>query len=85
MTDKRALITGITGQDGSYLAKLLLDKGYKVFGLVRRSSTAENNELRLKWLGISQDVHLIDGDITDLSSLMRAFKQSRASDGQLNP
>jgi GDPmannose 4,6-dehydratase len=80
MTDKRALITGITGQDGSYLAKLLLDKGYKVFGLVRRSSTAENNELRLKWLGISQDVHLIDGDITDLSSLMKAFKQSNPSE-----
>lgn len=75
--DKRALITGITGQDGSYLAKLLLEKGYKTFGLVRRSSTAENNELRLKWLGIAQDVHFIDGDITDLSSVIRAVHESR--------
>jgi GDPmannose 4,6-dehydratase len=74
---KRALITGITGQDGSYLAKLLLEKGYRVFGLVRRSSTAENYELRLKWLGIAQDVHLIDGDITDLSSLVRAVQEAK--------
>lgn len=75
--NKRALITGITGQDGSYLAKLLLEKGYRVFGLVRRSSTAENNELRLKWLGIAQDVQLIDGDITDLSSLIRAVNEAK--------
>ena len=74
---KRALITGITGQDGSYLAKLLLEKGYKAFGLVRRSSTAENNELRLKWLGIARDVQFIDGDITDLSSLIRAVNQAK--------
>ena len=75
--NKQALITGITGQDGSYLAKLLLQKGYRVFGLVRRSSTAENNELRLKWLGIAQDVQLIDGDITDLPSLVRAVQEAK--------
>ena len=75
--NKQALITGITGQDGSYLAKLLLQKGYRVFGLVRRSSTAENNELRLKWLGIAQDVQLIDGDITDLPSLIRAVQEAK--------
>ena len=75
--NKRALITGITGQDGSYLAKLLLQKGYRVFGLVRRSSTAENNELRLKWLGIAQDVQFIDGDITDLPSLIRAVQEAK--------
>ena len=75
--NKRALITGITGQDGSYLAKLLLQKGYRVFGLVRRSSTAENKELRLKWLGIAQDVQFIDGDITDLPSLIRAVQEAK--------
>ena len=74
---KHALITGITGQDGSYLAKLLLEKGYRVFGLVRRSSTTENNALRLKWLGIDQDVQFIDGDITDLSSLIRGVQEAK--------
>jgi GDPmannose 4,6-dehydratase len=68
---KKALITGITGQDGAYLSELLLSKGYQVHGLVRRSSTAEVNDVRLKWLGIVKDVHLIDGDLTDLSSIIR--------------
>ena len=68
---KKALITGITGQDGAYLAQFLLDKGYAVYGLVRRSSTAENALLRLKWLGIANDVNLVDGNLTDLSSLIR--------------
>jgi GDPmannose 4,6-dehydratase len=45
---KKALITGITGQDGAYLSELLLGKGYEVHGLVRRSSTAEVNDVRLK-------------------------------------
>jgi GDPmannose 4,6-dehydratase len=80
MIDKCALITGITGQDGSYLAKFLLNKGYRVYGLVRRSSTAENSELRLKWLGIAKDVQLIDGDVTDLSSLIRALKESEPTE-----
>ena len=68
---KKALLTGITGQDGAYLSELLLGKGYEVHGLVRRSSTAEVNDVRLKWLGIVKDVHLIDGDLTDLSSIIR--------------
>lgn len=68
---KSALITGITGQDGAYLAQLLLDNGYAVHGLVRRSSTAENALIRLKWLGIANEVNLIDGNLTDLSSLIR--------------
>jgi GDPmannose 4,6-dehydratase len=68
---KKALITGITGQDGAYLSELLLSKGYEVHGLVRRSSTAEVNDVRLKWLGIVKDVNLIDGDLTDLSSIIR--------------
>ncbi|MEQ3650100.1 GDP-mannose 4,6-dehydratase [Hyphomonas sp.] len=74
---KTAFITGITGQDGAYLAQLLLEKGYRVTGLVRRSSTAEINDLRLKWLGVDKDVELIDGDLTDLSGLIRTIKDNR--------
>ncbi|MER2268921.1 GDP-mannose 4,6-dehydratase [Methylobacterium oxalidis] len=71
---KKALITGITGQDGAYLAQLLLGKGYAVHGLVRRSSTTDVNDVRLRWLGIADDVHLVDGDLADLSSLMRTVR-----------
>jgi GDPmannose 4,6-dehydratase len=74
---KTAFITGITGQDGAYLAQRLLEKGYRVTGLVRRSSTAEINDLRLKWLGVDKDVELIDGDLTDLSGLIRTIKDIR--------
>ncbi len=73
---KRALITGITGQDGAYLAQLLLAKGYTVFGLVRRSSTAEGAALRLRWLGIAEQVTLLDGDLTDLGSLLRVVAEA---------
>lgn len=67
---KRALITGITGQDGSYLAELLLEKGYEVFGLVRRTSTTNYNRL-----GTVQDhVTFIDGDLLDQSSLVEALR-----------
>lgn len=76
----RAFITGITGQDGAYLAELLLNKGYEVSGLVRRSSTAEINDLRLKWLGIDRDVRIVDGDLTDLSGIMRAVKEVRPNE-----
>jgi len=68
---RKALITGITGQDGAYLAQLLLSKGYEVFGLVRRSSTADVNLTRLKWLQIEKDVQIVDGDLQDLSGLVR--------------
>jgi GDPmannose 4,6-dehydratase len=71
---RKALITGVTGQDGAYLALLLIQKGYDVFGLVRRSSTTEVNDTRLQWLGIAGNVHFVDGDLTDLSSLIRAFE-----------
>lgn len=71
MVRKTALITGISGQDGAYLSQLLLGKGYRVCGLMRRSSTAEISNIRLRWLGIQNDVELIDGDLTDLSSLLR--------------
>lgn len=68
----RALITGITGQDGAYLAQLLLTKGYEVFGLVRRSASPTN--WRLNELQIADKVTALDGDLTDLSSLIRAVK-----------
>ena len=73
-----ALITGITGQDGAYLAKLLLDKGYKVFGLHARRST--DTLWRLRYLGISDDVTLLDGDLTDLSAQIRAMQTSAADE-----
>ena len=72
---KKALVTGITGQDGAYLAQLLLDKGYEVHGLARRSSTSEVNLTRLEWLGIENDVHIVDGDLLDLSGLLRTMKE----------
>lgn len=72
---KIALITGITGQDGAYLAKLLLEKGYKVFGLVPRRSS--NTYWRLAFLSIEHDVEFVDGDITDLSSLMRVIEKTK--------
>ncbi|MDX8491578.1 GDP-mannose 4,6-dehydratase [Mesorhizobium sp. VK22B] len=74
---KTALITGITGQDGAYLAELLLEKGYEVHGLARRSSTADVNTTRLKWLGIEKDVRIVDGNLTDLSGLARTMRDVR--------
>ncbi len=74
MAVKRALLTGITGQDGAYLAQLLLSKGYEVSGIVRRSSHAGVFDHRLKWLGIERDVRLLDGNLLDLSSLLRIVK-----------
>lgn len=73
----RALITGVLGQDGAYLAQLLLEKGYDVYGLIRRSSATEVNTMRLKWLGIEHSVKLVDGDLLDLSGLIRSFKEIR--------
>ncbi len=75
---KHALITGITGQDGAYLAKLLLEKGYRVFGLIARRGT--DTLWRLRELGVEQQVELINGDLTDLSSLIRAMEKSQASE-----
>jgi len=75
---KHALITGVTGQDGAYLSRLLLDKGYQVFGLVaRRGSDAL---WRLRELGIEAEVKLLVGDVTDLSSLMRAIGQAEPAE-----
>jgi len=72
---KIALVTGITGQDGAYLAQLLLHKGYEVFGLLPRRSTSDVNLGRLEWLGIRDEVQCVDGDLGDLSSLVRAVQQ----------
>ncbi len=70
----RALITGVTGQDGAYLSQLLLDKGYEVFGLVRRSSHLGVADHRLRWLGVADRVKLVDGNLIDLSSLIRVVE-----------
>lgn len=77
MTSKTALITGITGQDGAYLSKFLLDRGYSVHGVVRRSSHAGVADHRLVWMGIVDDVQLHDGNLTDLSSLIRVIQLVR--------
>lgn len=69
----RALITGITGQDGLYLAELLLSKGYEVFGLIRGQNNPKISLVR----SIVPGVQLITGDLTDISSLMRALRHSR--------
>ena len=74
---KRALITGISGQDGAYLAKLLLDKGYEVTGIVRRSSHSGVADHRLRWLGVLDHVRLVDGDLLDLSSILRVVLETK--------
>ncbi len=74
---RRALITGITGQDGAYLAAFLLEQGYEVVGFVRRSASAEFVGARLKWLGIYDRVKLLDGDILDQASLIRGIRDSQ--------
>lgn len=66
---KKALITGITGQDGSYLAEFLLEKGYEVHGIIRRASIS--NTARIDHLIAAQAITLHDGDLTDSSSLIR--------------
>lgn len=73
MSTRRALITGVTGQDGSYLAELLLDKGYEVFGLTRRLSAA--NYWRIEH--ILDRITLIPGDLLDQLSLIRAIEKSQ--------
>lgn len=70
---KRALITGITGQDGSYLAEFLLSMGYKVFGLVRRTSTLNFERIR----HIQDQITLINGDMSDQTSLASALKEAQ--------
>lgn len=71
---KKALITGITGQDGAYLAQLLLEKGYEVFGIVRRTSSP--NFWRLQELEIIDNIIFISADLSDMSSLSEAIHES---------
>ena len=75
MKMKKALITGITGQDGAYLAKFLLDKGYEVYGTYRRLSTP--NFWRLQYLDIFEKVNLIPADLVDASSMVEAIEISK--------
>jgi GDPmannose 4,6-dehydratase len=71
-----ALISGITGQDGSYLAEFLLRKGYRVFGIVRRASTFNDERIR----HLLQDIEIIDADLLDISSLLQALSHSKADE-----
>ncbi len=71
------LITGITGQDGSYLAEFLLEKGYEVYGLVRRLSTPNETRIRAH----IDDLVLLEGDLTDQSSLNVAVQTAKARRG----
>ena len=70
---KSALITGITGQDGSYLAEILLDKGYQVYGLVRRSSSPNLSRIA----HVTSKLTLLEGDLSDQSSLILAIQQAQ--------
>lgn len=73
---KRALITGITGQDGSYLAELLLEKGYEVYGIMRRKSKVDYGNVEQ----LTGQLHLLYGDMSDLTSLIMAMKESQADE-----
>lgn len=77
---KRAIITGVTGQDGAYLAELLLEKGYKVFGTFRRTSSV--NFWRIEELGIDQhpNLELVEYDLTDLSASIRLLQATEATE-----
>jgi len=77
---KAALITGVTGQDGAYLAELLLSKNYKVYGTYRRTSSV--NFWRLEELGVLDhpNLHLVEHDLTDLSASIRLLEQTRAEE-----
>jgi GDPmannose 4,6-dehydratase len=70
---KKALITGINGQDGSYLSELLLSKGYEVVGILKRNSVAENQTFRLD--PVFGKVNLEYADLTDMASLVRVISK----------
>ena len=69
----RAFITGINGQDGSYLAEYLLEKGYEVHGILKRNSVAENQTARLE--GIFSKLYLQYADMTDMASLIKVLQE----------
>ena len=70
---KRALITGITGQDGAYLSKFLIKKGYKVFGALRRTSSI--NTSRLSYLGVLDDIELVPMDLAEITNIQRLIER----------
>lgn len=80
MTRRTAIITGITGQDGAYLAELLIEKGYIVYGTYRRTSSV--NFWRIEELGIDKhpNLHLVEFDLTDMSSAIRLLKTTDATE-----
>ena len=80
MLPRRALITGVTGQDGAYLSQLLLDRGYEVHGLIREIASADVTGSRLRWLGIGDEIEFHDGDLIDLSSLIRVLQEVRPTE-----
>ena len=69
----KALITGITGQDGAYLAKLLLDKGYEVYGTFRR--TSELHLEKLRFLGIAEEVQFVPLELLEFTNIYRAIER----------
>lgn len=69
---KTALITGVTGQDGAYLSKLLLEKGYKVYGAYRRISHPVTS--RLEWLGVDRDIEMVDIDLSEVNNINRLIR-----------
>jgi GDPmannose 4,6-dehydratase len=72
---KSAIVTGITGQDGAYLSQLLLEKGYKVYGLLARRASITT--WRLAELGVLDKITLIEGDLTDVTSIIRALHEAK--------
>ena len=80
MTERTALITGVTGQDGAYLTELLLSKGYQVYGTYRRTSSV--NFWRMEELGVAENenFHLVEYDLTDLGSTIRLLTSSKATE-----
>ena len=72
---RRALVTGVTGQDGAYLSQLLLSEGVEVFGMTRTSGGGAVRDDRLRWLGVADRVKLVEGDLADLSGLLRLLQE----------
>ena len=72
---KKALITGINGQDGSYLAEFLLEKGYEVWGTIKRNSVSETQSTRIEHLRESDKIKLEYADLTDMASLVRVLQK----------
>lgn len=80
MSDKIALITGINGQDGSYLAEFLLEKGYQVWGTVKRNSVSETQSSRIEHLRDSNKINLEYADLTDMASLVRVIQKVKPTE-----